>query len=82
MLLVVATVVVSLGKSVPHGFLLVPSEHSDEITRHMNILKLTGNNYIDPLFINTRSIMTDEGSVLVKVASDMAGYHHCYVPFT
>ena len=82
MSLIVATVVDSLGKSVPHGFLLVPSEHSDEMTSHMNILKLTDNNCIDPLFINTRSITTDEGSVLVKVASDMASYHHCYVPFT
>ena len=25
--------------------------------------------------------MTDEGSVLVKVSSDMAGYHHCLCAF-
>ena len=71
----------SLGKYVPLGFLLAPSEHSESITRHMNILKLTGNNCINPSYINTRSIMTDESSALVKVASDMAGYHHCICAF-
>ena len=71
----------SLGKSVPLGFLLAPSEQSDSITRQMNILKLTGTNCIDPSFINTRSIMTDEGSALVKVGSDMAGCHHCVCAF-
>ena len=25
--------------------------------------------------------MTDEGSAIVKVASDMAGYHHCLCAF-
>ena len=45
--LVVTTVVDSLGKSIPLGFLLAPSEHSESITRHMNILKLTDNNCID-----------------------------------
>ena len=79
--LVVTTVVDLLGKSVPLGFLLAPSEHSGSITRHMNILKLTDTNYIDSSFINTRSIMTDEGSALVKVASDMDGYHHCLCVF-
>ena len=64
--LVVTTVVDSLGNSVPLGFLLAPSEHSDSITRHMNLLKLTRTNCIDPLFINTRSIMTDEGSAFKK----------------
>ena len=47
----------------------------------MNLLKLTGDNCIDPLYVNSRSIMTDEGSALVKVASDMAGYHHCICAF-
>ena len=78
--LVVTTVVDSLGNSVPFGFLLDSSEHSDSITRHMNILKLKGNDCIDPLFINTHSIMTDEGFALV-VASDMAGCHHCLCAF-
>ena len=79
--LVVTTVVDSLGKSVPLGFLLAPSEHSESIIRHMNLLKLTGNNCIDPSYENSRSVMTDEGSALVKVASDMAGYHHCLCAF-
>ena len=74
--LVVTTMVDSLGKSVPIRFLLSPSEHSDSITKHMNLLKLTRANCIDPSFIKTRFIMTDEGSVLVKIASDLAGYHH------
>ena len=78
--LVVTTVVGSLVKYVPLGFLLAPSEHSDSITRHMNILKLKGNDRTDPLFINTHSIMTDEGFALV-VASDMAGCHHCLCAF-
>ena len=47
----------------------------------MNLLKLTGNNCIDPSYVNTRSIMTDEGSALVKVATDMDGYHHCLCTF-
>ena len=64
--LIVTTVVESLGNFVPLGFLLAPSEHSESITRHMNLLKLTGDNCIDPLYVNSRSIMTDEGSALVK----------------
>ena len=47
----------------------------------MNLLKLTGTNYVDPSFINTHFILTDEGSVLTKVVSDMAGYHHCSCAF-
>ena len=43
----------------------------------MGLLKLIRTNFIDPSFINTSSMITDEGSVLGKVASDMAGYHHC-----
>ena len=74
--LIVTTVVDSLGKYVPLGFLLAPSEHSESITRHKNLLKLTGNNCINPSYKNSRSIMNDKGSTLVKVASDMAGYHH------
>ena len=48
--LIVTTVVDSLGKSVPLGFLLAPIEHSESRTRHMNLLKLTGNNCIDPSY--------------------------------
>ena len=79
--LIVTTVVDSLGKFVPLGFLLATSEHSESITKHMSLLKLTGNNCIDPSYVNSRSIMTDEGSVLVKVASYMTGYHYCLCPF-
>ena len=73
--LVVTTIVDSLEKYAPIGFLLAPSEHSDSITKNVNLLKLVRTNCIDPSFIKTRSIITDEGSALVKLASDMAGYH-------
>ena len=73
--LVVTTIVDSLEKYAPIGFLLAPSEHSDSITKNGNLLKLIRTNCIDPSFIKTRSIMTDKGSALVKLASDMAGYH-------
>ena len=79
--LIVTTVVDSLGKSIPLGFLLAPSEHSESITTHMNLLKLTGNNCIDSSYGNSRSVMTDEGSALIKVASEMAGYNHCLCAF-
>ena len=79
--LIVTTVVDALGISVPLGFLLAPSEHSESITIHMKLLKLTSNNCIDPSYENLRSVMTDEGSTLVKVASDMAGYNHCICAF-
>ena len=79
--LVVTNVVVSLGKSVPLGLLLAPSEHSDSTTRNMNILKIIRTNCIDPSFVNTHSIMTNEGPALVKVASNIAGYHHCLFDF-
>ena len=78
---VVTTMVDSLGKSVLIGFLLAPSEHSDLITKHINLLKLTRTDCIDPSCIKMRSIMTDEGSALVKNASDMAGYHHFLCAF-
>ena len=35
--LIITTVIVSLGKSVPLGFLLAPSEYSESIARHMNL---------------------------------------------
>ena len=79
--MIVTTVVDSLGKYVPLGFLLAPSGHSKSITTQMNLLKLTGNNCIDPSYENSRSVMTDECSALVKVASDMAGYYHCLCAF-
>ena len=79
--LIVTTVVDWLRKPIPLGFLLAPSEHSDSITRRMNLFKWTCTNCIHPSFINTRSIMTDESSDLVRVASDMGGYYHCVYAF-
>ena len=75
------TVVDSLGKSIPIGFLVVPSDHSDSITRQMNLLKLTRTSCCNLSSIQSRSIMTDEGSALVKVASNMDEYHHCLCLF-
>ena len=78
---IVTIVVGSLGKSVPIGFLVAPSEHSYSITRQMNLLKLARPDCCDPSSIQSRSIMTNEGSALVKVASYMDGYHHCLCSF-
>ena len=46
--LIVTTVLNSLGKSIPIGFLVAPSGHSDSITRQMNRLKLTRTGCCDP----------------------------------
>ena len=59
--LIVMTVVDSLGKSVPIGFLVAPSEHSDSITRQMHLLNVTCTSYCDLSPIQSRSIMTNEG---------------------
>ena len=75
--LIITTVVDSLGNSVPIGFLVVLFEYSDFITRQMNLLKLTRTGCCNPSSIQSWSIMTDEGSALVKVASNMDRYHHC-----
>ena len=75
------TVVGSLGKSVPIGFLVAPFEHSDSITRQMNLLKLTRTSCCNPSSIQIRSIMTDESSALVKVTSNMDGYRHYLCSF-
>ena len=74
--LIVTTVVNSLEKYIPIGFLVAPSEHSDSITRQMNLLKLTRTGCCDPSSIQSRSIMTEEGPALVKVASNVDGCHH------
>ena len=79
--LIVTAIVDSLGKSIPIGFLVTPPEHSDSITRHMKLLNLTGTDHYDPSLTQSRSIETDEDSALVKVASNMDGYHHCLCPF-
>ena len=46
--LAVTTMIDSLVKYVPIRFLLAPSEHPHSITKHMNLLKLTRPNCIDP----------------------------------
>ena len=79
--LIVTTIVDSLGTCVPIGFLVAPSEHSDSITRQINLLKLTRIGCCNPSSIQSRSIMIDEGSALVKVASNMDGCHHCLCLF-
>ena len=79
--LIVTTVVDSLGKSVPIIFLLAPSEYSDSIIRHITLLKLALPDCCDNSSIRSRSIMTDEGSSLVKLASDMDIYHYCLCAF-
>ena len=77
----VMTVVDSLGKYVPIGFLAAPFEHSDSINRQKNLLKLIRIGCCDPSSIQSRSIMTDEGSPFVDVASNMDGNHHCLCSF-
>ena len=61
MSLIVTTVVDSLENSVPIGFLVAPSGHSDSITRQMHLLKVTCTDYCDLSPIQSRSIMTNEG---------------------
>ena len=78
---IVTTVVDSLGKSAPIDFLVAPSEHSDSITRYMKFLKLARTDCCDHSSIQSRSIMTDEGSALVKVLSNTDRYHHCLCTF-
>ena len=79
--LIVTIVVDSLGKYVPIGFLVAPSEHLYSITRQMYPLKLTRTNCCNNSSIQSWSIPTDEGSALVKVPSNMDGYHHCLCSF-
>ena len=81
LLLIVTTVADSLGKCVPIGFLVVPSEYLDSITIQMNLIKLTRTGCCNPSSIQSRSIMTDESPVLVKVASNMDWYHHYLCSF-
>ena len=47
----------------------------------MNLLKLTHTGCCNNSSIQSRSIMTDDGSALVKVTSNMDGYHHCLCSF-
>ena len=47
----------------------------------MKLLKLTRTDCCDSSLIQSRSIMTDEGSALVGVASNMDGYPYCVCAF-
>ena len=76
--LIVTTTVDSLGISVPVGFLLAPSENSASIEDHLVNLRIGSD---DSQQFSSRSIMTDEGSALVKVASLVSGYNHCLCSF-
>ena len=76
--LIVTTTVDSLGISVPVGFLLAPSENSASIENHLVNLRIGS---ADSNQFSSRSIMTDEGSALVKVASLVSGYNHCLCSF-
>ena len=67
--LIVTTTVDSLGILVPVGFLLTPSENSDSIEDHLDYLKIGGIHSHGLHAISACSIMTDEDSALVKVAS-------------
>ena len=62
------TTVDSLGLSVPVGFLLAPSENPASIEDHLGYLKIGGINSNGLHGVSSCSIMTDEGSTLVKLA--------------
>ena len=79
-LIVIATVD-SMGISVPVGFLLAPSENSASIEDHLDHLKIGGIHSHGLYGISSCSVMTDEGSALVKVASLISDYNHCLCLF-
>ena len=47
----------------------------------MKLLRLSDNTELNSTFATSRSIITDECSVRVKVASSMEGCHHCLYAF-
>ena len=79
--LIVTIVFDSLGKSVSIRFLVAPSDHSNSTSRQMNLLKLSRTGCCNPSSIQLWSVMTNESSTLVKVASNMNGDHHCVCSF-
>ena len=64
--------------TVPVGFLLAPSENSASIEDHLVNLRIGSD---DSHQLSSRSIMTDEGYALAKVASLVSGYNHCLCSF-
>jgi len=57
--------------------LLAPSENSASIEDHLVHLTIGGIHSNGLHQFSSRSIMTDEGSALVKVSSLISGYNHC-----
>ena len=79
--LIVTTTVDSLGISVPVGFLIAPSENSASIEDHLAHLRISGIHSNGLHRFSSRSIMTDEGSALVKFASLISGHNHYLCSF-
>ena len=79
--LIVTTTVGSLDISVPVGFLLALSENSASIEDHLDYLKIGGVHSYGLHGILSCSIMTDDESTLVKVASLISCYNHCLCSF-
>ena len=69
------------GILIPDGFLVNPSEQFIFDWKPIEILRLLDNTDSNLIFPTSRSIMTDEGSVLAKVVSSMTSYHHCLWTF-
>ena len=78
--LVVTIVVDSLSISIPVGFLVTSFKNSSSIQTHLDLLRIGSNTSHDLSRSVSRSMMTDEGSALVEVASSISGYYHylCY----
>ena len=79
--MIVTTTVDSLGISAPVDFLLAPSENSTSIEDHLDHLRIDGIHLKCLHGDSSRSIVADEGSTLVKVASLISDYNHCLCSF-
>ena len=74
--LVVTIMVDSLGVLVPDGVLLLLQQNSPSIESHHD--QKIGSNPSNDLYGNIScTIMTDEGSALVKLVSSISSYNHC-----
>ena len=70
-----------LGISFPVVILLAPSKKFASIEDHLDHLRIGGIHSNGLHGFSCRSIVTDEGSTLVKVASLISGYNHCLCSF-
>ena len=61
--------------------MVTPTEKLYSIKGCMKLLGLSDSTDFRSYFATSRSIMTDEGSALVKLASSMKGYHHYLCSF-